>query len=417
VARLSTCAKVLRITVTAGLRTIRAKTVKALVDHIVDTLPMAEGGYCDGLSLDYVKCLRIITEFQPHVEHLRDTWQHVVDFCLDGISQLYDRSQDEALAPPNSNGSSSRSLSMSRRSRAGTPKPTSRNQASAVFRREVDDLVACIRHLTRATNVPIVPKAGVILDALVQYLQSTDIIRIAHHDAFASINIILARISDYCIDVTRKTILDLYPVIKELWPAKTSSLKDEMLMTLILTKTHVPALLEHPGRANFKEDLEKLLETLQGDYAKRLERDQLQVDDIEMLWQSPSNKDLLATPAFRLRRGNISAESHWTTIYMMSLYSHLLDNSKRNSETMLQRDFDDEPVKRVRTSYIFQDHLRQATMGSAPAQICSLQILSFLPLFSPFTEEQLSQYIESLSTIVTEPNGGVSTWAMLALSW
>jgi ataxia telangiectasia mutated family protein len=422
VGRLSTCAKVLRITVTAGLRTIRAKTVKALIEHIIDTLPTADGAYCEGLNLDYVKCLRILSEYQPHVEHLRDSWNAVVDFCLDGIAQLQDRSQDGGLAPPNSNATSSGrapngSMSLSRRSRAGTPMATSRNQISAVFRREVDDLIACIRHLTRATNVPLVPKAGAILDALVQYLKGSETIRMGHYDAFASINIILSRISHHSIDTTRTIVLDLYPVIKDLWPTKTSGLKDEMLMTLILTKTHVSALLQHSGEATFKEDLENLLETLQSDYSKRLERDQLQVDDLEMLWQSQSENPLLETAAFCLRRGNIGAESQWTTVYFISLYSHLLDANKRESQSLHSRHDDDKSVKRPRVSYLYQDYLRQATMGSIPSQICALQALAFLPHFSVFTEEQLSEYIESLSTIITESNGGVSSWAMLALSW
>jgi ataxia telangiectasia mutated family protein len=420
VTRLSTCAKVLRITITAGLRTIRAKTVTALVDHIIDTLPVPEGGYCEGLSLDYVKCLRIISEYQPHVEHMRDTWQLAIDFCLQGISQLQDRSQDEALAPSNSIGTPSLrspTLSLTRRSRAETPKLTSRNQASVIFRREVDDLVACIRYLTRATNTPLVPKAGDILIALVQYLKASDSVRIGHQDAFASINTILARISNYCIEITRTAILDLYPIIKELWSTKASGLKDEMVMTLILTKTHVIALLQLPSQTGFKEDIESLLETLQGDYAKRLERDQLQVDDVEMQLQSPLTRSSFETPTFRLRRSNIGAEGHWTTVFLMSLYSHLLDALKRKSQIEHRRSNIDEPMKKQRVSYLYQDYLRLASTGTVSSQICVLQILAFLPLFTVFTDDQLLEFIDSLRNIITEPNGAVSSWAMLALSW
>lgn len=122
--RLAACGKALRITVTAGVRKVRAKTVKAVVDHILQTLPTPDGPYCPGLALDYVKSLLCILEYQPHVEHFRDLWQDVLDFCLEGMapSKLDDDDEhDSGNEPSATAGASLRtpSMSLTRRSRAG----------------------------------------------------------------------------------------------------------------------------------------------------------------------------------------------------------------------------------------------------------------------------------------------------------
>ncbi|KAF2425727.1 ataxia telangiectasia mutated [Tothia fuscella] len=417
--RLKACAKILRFAVTVGLRTLRVKTVKALLEHIIQSLPIPGGGYCEGLSLDYVKCLRIVTEYQPHVEHLRDYWSEIVDFCLAGITTLEDDSQDDEHIPSGSNGNSLRvsyrslNLSGSRGSRAGTPKPTTR-QGSAKYRNEVDDLLGCIRNLTRATNVPIEDKQDQILEALIYYLKRSDVIRPAHAEAFAAINAVLARVAVCSIDLTRKTMLELYPVIKALWGNKYPRTKDEMLMTLVLTKAHVSALLHCERPLQFEEDLENLVEVLQSDYTKRLDRDQLQLEDIDITWQS--HKETLHGSSFSLRRGNIAAEGNWSVVHLIGFYSHLLDDSKKSLEPLSEQNGIEGHSKKPRMSFLYQDHLRRASVGPSSSQVCALQALAFLSQFGRLSEDQIEDFIDRLSQIITNTHGRVSSWALLTLT-
>jgi ataxia telangiectasia mutated family protein len=119
--RLAACGKALRITVTAGVKRIRAKTVKAVVDHILQALPTAEGPCYPGLALDYVKSLRVILEYQPHVEHFRDLWQDVLDLCLSGVAPFQNSNDSDGDEAETTAGVSLRTttISLSRRSRAG----------------------------------------------------------------------------------------------------------------------------------------------------------------------------------------------------------------------------------------------------------------------------------------------------------
>ena len=112
--RLAVCAASMRTAVELGVRKLRLKTVKALLDHVRLTLPTPDG-FCEPLSVDYVKSMRTILDYQPHVEHLRDTWGVTLAFCLASIGSF-----QELTAEENENGFASGSHSTARTT-IGTP--------------------------------------------------------------------------------------------------------------------------------------------------------------------------------------------------------------------------------------------------------------------------------------------------------
>jgi len=415
---LEACGRALRTTVTAGVWKIRAKTVKALLDHILQILPTPGGYYCEGISHDYVKCLSIICEYQPHVEHLRETWYGVVDFCIKGVALLQDQ-PPEPNPLPNSNGSSllrTPTISMTRRSRDGTPQPT-RGQRSSTFRKELDDLIICLHHLTRTTNAPVSERASPILTALIQYLRISDSVRLAHHSAFAAINSVLSKIGSSSVDITQAALLELYPLIKEMWQSKSISLKDEMLMTLILTRNHVSSILSQPYGASFSLDIENLLETLQADYSRRLERDQLQLNGVHLVWKPYFGRtSFLDLPAFQLRGRNAPSESHWSILHLMAYYVHLLDVRKNKSDERSDRNGDEKARKRRRRSLIFDDILRQASIGPISSKICALQMLSFHSALSFSSPSEITEILDSITPMLADQHGPTASWAMTAVA-
>lgn len=305
----------------------------------MQTLPTSEGAYCPDLSLDYVKSLRVLLEHQPHVEHFRELWQDVLDFCLEGVAPLRiggDELDDEADASLRTSLRTA-TISLSRRSRAGwsskaetwsliliyttgTPQPLRSHRAS-MFRNETSDLVACIFQLVRATNAPIAGNEMNIVDALQVFLKFTDSIRGTHNEAFGAINSVLFRTAVSSVEATQSMLGNLVVLVKDLWSSKSPTLKDEMLITLVLTKDHVSALVNDPAQAPFRLDLENLLEALQHDYSKRLERDLLQINELNFnCFDSSKDKSVLCLPGFALQRGHLSAESLWTTIYLIAQY-------------------------------------------------------------------------------------------------
>ena len=92
--RLSTCASVLRIAVDVFLRNLRYKTLRAIVDHITETLPTPEEGLWEPLSAGYTKCLVALLHYPPHVEHLSSSeWDKLMSFCLRSLGLMEDDSQ------------------------------------------------------------------------------------------------------------------------------------------------------------------------------------------------------------------------------------------------------------------------------------------------------------------------------------
>ncbi|KIV99427.1 uncharacterized protein PV09_08859 [Verruconis gallopava] len=416
-ARLAACGKALRITVTAGVKRIRAKTVKAVVDHVLQTLPTKEGPYCPGLALDYVKTLRVILEYQPHVEHFRDLWQQILDFCLEGLSPLREEDDEEKGDVLETAGASMRmhSITLSRRSRATTPQLLRPRQTSA-FRAEIDDLVACMYQLVRATNAQVVGNELRIFHALQTFLKSSDSVRLSYTDAFAAINAILARIVTGSTGLTRSIAIHLVPLVKELWTSKSSTLRDEMLTSLVLTKDHVLALTEDPAEILFRSDLENLVETLQLDYSKRRESDQLQLSDLVLdLSLSPMGMSNLRLPAFGLRRGHLRAESTWTILHLIAAYTSALDN--RQIAVNIDPAPDDdiyEGAKRPRITLLFDDMLRSASSSVTGNQISNLQYMCFRAQISQLTKNQIVETLSALCGLMNHSSPHVTQWAILS---
>ena len=425
--RLAACGRALRTTVAAGVKKIRKKTTKALVEHILQILPVREGSkaYCAGLSSDYVKSLRTILEYQPHVEHFEGSqWHEVLDFCLEGVAPLAETGDDEHDSDdemPATAGASMRTpsaISLTRRSRVGTSQ-AQRAQRAPVFRKEVDDLIACVHQLVRATNAPVAQNEINVVNAMQKFLSLSDSVRTSYNDAFSAINAVLYRTSSTSVQLTQHIVATLIPLVKDLWSRKSASLRDEMLVTLVLSKDHVSALAADITQATFRIDLENLLEALQGDYSKRLERDQLHMGDLVLDCTSSSyGKSNLRLPLFALWRGRLRAEGLWSLLYVIASYTAALDKQKLALQGKATTIGNGAPAKRTRlANFLSDDILRHASASPTPAtRIANLQYLCFLFQLRPYTSEDVITLLEPLTACTLDANVAVGRWALLALA-
>ena len=168
--RLKDCATVFRLAVELGVRKITSKTANAVIDHVVDALPIATEAYCQPLAEDYFKILRAILDHAAHVEHLRDRkWRNLTDFLIQSISHfaLEEDSQD----------SGTNASMQSHRSKNGrlTSFRASQSSASHATRyeggRPADDLFFCLDRLTAATNAPTMSRASTIMECMIRFLK------------------------------------------------------------------------------------------------------------------------------------------------------------------------------------------------------------------------------------------------------
>lgn len=436
--RLSACAKVFRVAVVEGVRKIRSRTVKALVDHITQTLPNPAGGYCEPLLHGYIKSLETILEYRAHPEHLnKEEWHVVVDFLTEGISTFCNTldGPDSRRSPGPEEPNSRRS----NRSRAQTPSTSisllgTTHRASfrsaeiakhSISRSIAEDFASCLQYLTSVSNAPILDKARSILEVLINLLRASATIGRAHHAIFVSINHVIKRTITDDIALTQHTIKNIIPLIRRLWHPKYKALGDEMLSSLILAEAYLPRLLQTGDSEDCQSELQGLVDVLYGEYSNRVDKDHLQIDDLE--FYPPKKTEHMQSPlsikAFGLRPGSpgnpgmIRAERNWALLYTVSILNSILVAPGTPLAEHPSIADQTGSNKRRRLMQPLDSLLQLIRLAPASEKVCALQALALTLDRVIVPGPDLRVTLDTLIPCVSEDNGTLSSWAMLALSW
>ncbi|KAL1966845.1 hypothetical protein VTN77DRAFT_3810 [Rasamsonia byssochlamydoides] len=408
--RLPLCASVLRIAVEASLRNLRTKSVHAVIDHIIQTIKEPGEGLWEVLSNDYMKCLRSLLEYPPHVEHLGESeWLDTVNFCLRCLSLI--ENEGNQLSIRTSHHSSSEALDVS--SSRSTPVRmlsgrTATSASSHVDKGIVEEVVVCIQLLTASANAPVQEIAGRTLNGLSEYLASSTQAGNAHQ-AFKAINAVLMKVMcDQC-SLVRDFILEIIPVIRRLWTTKLSGLKDEILITIMLCMDLLRNSAQFSSAESTIESLEGLVDVLLSEYVKRPEREVLQIDDL-VFYQSPCpERDW---QIFGPRLGNPRSEHNWTVVWAIACLLAILDDISGRSTAVSA--VDDMPNKKPRLLSRIDDIVRDCISSSGTRKACALQLLSFLE--HRISIESKAFLLERLTVSIMDDNASVASWTLLAIS-
>ncbi|KAK8242112.1 hypothetical protein HDK77DRAFT_410026 [Phyllosticta capitalensis] len=411
---LAVFASLFRHVVIAGARRMRHKTVKLVLDCILEIIANRSSSFFGPVCHEYTRCLRVVLDFTPHVEHLDlATWNDIAQVCINIISEL-------SPAPQYSNGHGGTPSS-------GTPRPATPMELESTARSEVvngsqrqsvdtygvgDDLVACIRNLVCAPNARVSNLAEPILSTLTEWLSNKRSIQF-QVEAFAAINAVILKIHVDSTALVQQTISRLIPLVKTLWSTKLTALKDEMLITLISTKAHAAHMLSLPDGqfADFRSDIVSLVEIIGNDSVKRGEREQLQMDEIRLRCEHdlPREQTPFILPAFQLKQGNLRSEQNWAKLYLTAFYSNMLDSSRpKRAESSVNEN------KRLRGLDHFEDYIRQTSSPQRTTRIHALQVASFMV-------QQMGHDVEAVRVMLerfTAQNSDATAdnWAMLGIA-
>jgi ataxia telangiectasia mutated family protein len=417
------CASALRHIINSGVRSIKISTVEVIIDSIIEILPGNKEKLITPLLEDVPKTLRALLEYQPHVERLsQDCWDAIVDFCIQSLSSFF-------LEPDVDEVQNSWSTTVSSRGRSRTPlgstdltaKSSARDlpvkkTISEEFVHAAEDFVHCLGLLTKASNAPILEKADPILTVLVQYLQRRT--GRSNSVALAAINSTLSRITLHSTQLAKRTIQDLLPLMRSMW--SEALLRDELLITLMHTETHLSSMLSDAQADASSHDLEQLVETMYADYRRRQESGVLQFleDDhlcFRYIGKARTDAHPLHTYAFSLEAEHIRSESLWATVSTIARFSAMLDARKRS--LIGDRDEDeDAPPKRLRITHSLREYLRDVSEPRSNAKRAALQVLAFMVQEEPLNVEDLQSILEKLITHISDENPVHSSWAMLVLA-
>lgn len=424
--RLSACAGVVRMAVKMGVRKLRPKTIKALVEHITQTLPMSNKGYCEPLLTDYFKSLRTVLEYQPHSEHLYgEKWLRVVEFCNETLHDLNAASSEKSTNQLN--GSSIVTSFRSRHGRSSTPETVadygrkasnrgSQRAAQTSLRSIAEDLVLCIKNLVSASNAPFFDQAGVTLKNLCDLLATLSSPGLELQAVFESINSIVTRIMTDDISLMMQTMRTLLPNIRRLWEIKSPKLKDHMLISLLYGEVYFSRLVSIDETGDCAIDLSRLLQVFRQEYSKRSEREQLQLEDLDLPDHPFCSERPSSLKAFELRSAASRAEQPWTLLYISASIILILsaDDSARGNP--VEAFNDENPAKRRKLDKPINEILADAKSTDLQRKLFALQVLTFIFDRIVVDVESLNHYLEPLLQCLSDDNANIVSWALLVLT-
>jgi len=419
------------VTIRAGAEKLKPKTVKAVIEHVTQLLPVDDRENFASLSKFYLKVLSSVLEHDAHIEHLEEAdWLSTVDYCLQGIEQYSSDSAGETIPSSRTFPSviAATSFSAQNSSTKLSVRLSDGNSPNSVTRRNSEELLQCLLYLISASNAPILERADDILHGIMHFLESHgSFVSPIHRVAFSAINHMLSATSTDKTSLSQALALRLVPIISHLWSSKIlpkdgmlNSIKDEMLITILLLRLHMERVATHGE--SFEHKLEDLEAALRMEYTKH--RDQLQLDDLDMstLIGESTEKTSIPIGMLRLRtHASQGAERNWAILAALSILDGLLHV---NEKALLSHAGDNDgeidsskhPRKRRRIARRFDGLLERITSQDLEESVVALQTLLFLLPGSKLPQQDLDEVLERLALYIVDRRHGVGSWAMLCIA-
>ncbi|KAA8567672.1 hypothetical protein EYC84_008145 [Monilinia fructicola] len=417
--RLELCAKSIYSIVEAGVNKFKKRTVNALITHIVDTIPTSTGDYFQLIATDYLKALGYLLEQPAIAGSLKESRSELIKFSICGI-ELYLGNADGDLSL-SGNGISHSSLPKSS-SGLGIPKV-----ANSVSRPNVEGLCQILFSLLSTTSNPSSPtleKAAAIIMRLLQY-QNSNVSKL-HQVAFSVLNIVLSFFGEHRTSFSFSIGRELLPLICRLWQGNPkdemiNSVRDEMLISLYHIHLHLESNIMSNEDGELHSNLNDLLDALKSDYSRRADRDQLQLDDLEILDLSSRQMscDTFRLHCFRLKSyNNRTAERSWANLLAMAILERLVRIREHINQvkTKVGDDSDIYPRKRQRVSQSSERLLDPLKSGDQNIRLAGLQLIPFLLQDCKLTASSLKELLDHLSNCALDKRSHIASWALLGIA-
>jgi ataxia telangiectasia mutated family protein len=401
--RLQVTAAAFRLTLEVGTPKLRFKTALSILDHIVDTLPLTDGSLCEPLKNDYIKSFRMLLNYPPHGEHMRPKqWQAYVDFALECLSSVLEHDVVEDGIP------SSRNTSMaSRHDRSLSIRPSQISSRSIGKEKATlaEEIVAALKSLTSVANARVMARGPAIAERIREYL---NVAGTGQEDAFETLNNVMLVSLGQNVDFTQTLLCDLIPFMRRLWPSRSGTLREQMLITLFTCRY---LFLAPPGPwTQIDADvLESLLTTLMSDYGKK---DMLHFDDMQPLFASETTP--LQISQFKPPRDSPRALSCWLTLEIIS--SLIVGLSRRGRLSSANRDSEDTPRKRRKVQNHLEEVIELAVVGTGQEKLAALQIVLFLFEQPGAPEQEWTRLLDKLLPDLNNEDPAIQTWVFLIFS-
>lgn len=426
--RLDTLGVALKETVAHGLEKLMGKTVKAAIDHILDMLPIPKspGEFFEPLARDYLQTLAILLSYPAHVESLARSdaarWLACVDLLVARISWLLEGTDSSlSISEPNRRESPfpNAGHGASNVSSNGRLRIPSQRGSSQIQLGDLAILVQCLASLVSASNAPCIERGHHILDPVLRVLRLPLGFGRLHRGAFVALNCILLQTAGDDPMFAKELTRDLLPLMTYWWQPRTldndellSSVRDEMLKTMHAIHPFLDSLLREAPSTALLREVEDLLDTLWGEYSQRSVHYRLRLDDLTF---SPVAlpTTYFRTMAFALRPFSQDAERRWVVLEIIShledlYFRHTKDNSQRHSGE------DEQPRKKRRIAGDTRRIHHKMLSSDHATKLTALQLIPFLLPWNSVSGVDVETIVEDLVPLISDKQGLLASWAMLA---
>lgn len=432
--RLSTCANALRLAVEIGVRTIKLKTVRSILDHLIETIitPGSTGSFCEPLATEYVKCLHAVLAYPPHVEHLsQHERERIAGFCVECVQRAdSDFADDDARPGADAGTASGSKASISYRSSRSQMKEDDASRGSKSMARQIaEEMLSCLSLVVSASNFVVSTNkvSNDLLSGVIRYLRNTASAGRTRQVGFTIINCILSRSRTEDIELTKRMVTPILRLIQRYWSArKDEKINQDILQSLLLIRQYLLHGIKHDcdEAATLKAELAGTLDVIKIEYSKRDIRDILDMDDLGLrisLATRHGKARHVYMPIFHLRCYDIRSEANWTTVHLLATLSSLLMSRQDATDvSSAGSDGDEEgvrrPKKRRRTTNEFEELLQRVETGSTASRLCAAQTMTFLAQQRALTVAQLKKCIDVMCSTTPGEHISIASWRLVALA-
>ncbi|KAH6694050.1 ataxia telangiectasia mutated [Plectosphaerella plurivora] len=418
-ARLSRISEALRLALHHGSSKLKRKTVRAVIDHITQS----DGPF---LLQDHLKSL--ITLLTANVEQLAASkdahdWFSCFDFCLEKLAGLLEADGESLLsnesayhtdpgirAESSIRASPAPSIASNIGRSGGLNGRGLGTHATSTNRTIIQDLLHCIHLLVLPPNAPVRNRAQILADALVKVLRLPYAISSITLYGFSCLNILFERIQADDVTLAKNLAQEAVPLVRQWWERRTvandgmqNSVRDEMLKVILNIHLHLEEMASTPENTVLAE-IEQLAEALWLEYARRQERNQLQLHDITFT-TSILPTDHFQTRTFGLRPHHIEGERKWALMLNLALLEHILWQRDDAHATAAEGPLDEDLPRKRRRKTNKSIRLRDKLASSDTSQ-AALRLL-------PFLADLGVDLADLRSELATQVSGG-TPWAMVA---
>ncbi|CCU81729.1 phosphotidylinositol kinase Tel1, partial [Blumeria hordei DH14] len=410
-------AETIKLVVQAAIPFIKSKTVDTLVKNHIQVLAISEELIFQPLCKDVLKCLIIIFRHTPHIEHLKIvTWLETVDFCVQGINQYNKANRAESSVQKTSDQSRIKT-------RNNLSAISNEGSNSDLTRQNVEDLFQIIISLITTPNAPISERYAPIADCAIQFLllQGSSISQV-NQLVFFTLNRILHFTRTNHISFTKIAAQKLVPIIGQFLIRKTAakdemlnSVRDEMVILIFLVYSHIECTIKEEKCDEFSSQIGELLEIIKIDYSKRSERDQLQLNDLEMIDHSSIYTGSFGLYNFQLREHDIQAERNWSILLAIAILERINSLSLK-IEPEKHSEKQHHPRKRQRICSILHYPINSIALNNEKEQTAGLQTLIFVLEITQLSCYELEVLLAELQLCSGSERDNVQAWALLAIA-